>query len=128
MILGYFSRNIGSARDLIGSWRISKVCKQHVLRHGICLFCHGVKSLQAHHVIPVSVDASKALDPSNLRTLCARCHLTVGHLNNFRSYNKGLDSVVSENAKRNPPPVFLARKPGFSLRLRNIFSRLLRGK
>ncbi|MGA0394745.1 MAG: hypothetical protein ACO3MW_11870 [Rhodospirillales bacterium] len=36
----------------------------------------------------MSVDPSLAGDPSNLITLCAkRCHITVGHFGNWRTFN-----------------------------------------
>lgn len=40
-----------------------------------------------HHVVPVHVDGSKELDEGNLLTLCAHCHLLVGHLMLWASWN-----------------------------------------
>lgn len=53
-----------------------------------------LNGLEAHHVTPYSVDPSKELDKSNLRTLCRRCHLIFGHVFSFRSFNQHLDEDI----------------------------------
>lgn len=43
-------------------------------RDGICLECGSEYELEAHHIIPVSVDPSKTFDLRNGETLCIYCH------------------------------------------------------
>jgi len=49
----------------------------HLARNPICVDCQAVERLQVHHVIPRKVDPSRALDPTNLKTLCIVCHAKV---------------------------------------------------
>ncbi len=54
----------------------------------ICKCCGKLKDLEVHHIIPVHIDARWELDQNNLITLCDRCHLVVGHLNDWIKFNK----------------------------------------
>jgi hypothetical protein len=62
-------------------WR--KVRAAHLKLYPTCAACGGIEDLEAHHLVPVSVDASLELDPNNLLTLCDSpkrlCHLRIGH-------------------------------------------------
>lgn len=65
----------------------------------VCAVCHGTKKLEAHHIIPVHVDPSRELDPTNLIPLCegnrvVNCHLTFGHLLSYRRYNAHVRLMV----------------------------------
>ena len=83
--------------------------------HPACAACGSTgkpgKPVQAHHVIPFSVDANgdadgdgikNELDPENLITLCVdgvggtNCHLMIGHSGNFKLHNP----QVREDAAR----------------------------
>lgn len=57
-----------------GSWR--RLRERLRLARGIwrCEQCGAVAALEAHHVVPVSVDRTRELDPSNIRFLCVPCH------------------------------------------------------
>ena len=57
-----------------GSWR--RLRERLRLARGIwrCEQCGAVAALEAHHVVPVSVDRGRELDPSNVRFLCVPCH------------------------------------------------------
>lgn len=60
--------------------------------HPRCEFkgCTAEGPYECHHIVPVHLDRSKALDPTNLITLCRRepnHHLYVGHQGNFREDN-----------------------------------------
>ena len=70
-----------------GKW--PRVRKQHLVDHPACAVCGGRKKIEVHHVVPFTRDKTKELDPSNLITLCnhLRCHLLVGHLGSFHSWN-----------------------------------------
>ncbi len=60
------------------AWRIlSELARQG----GRCSRCKGrflAAQLQADHIIPASVRPDLALEPSNIRPLCRRCHTIVG--------------------------------------------------
>ena len=50
--------------------------------------CGRRKSLEVHHVVPVSEDPAMELDPENLVTLCGDpCHLVFGHLLSWKNSN-----------------------------------------
>lgn len=64
--------------------------------HPFCACCGNADpgSLNAHHVWPFYFRPDLELDPANVIVLCERgspfginCHLVVGHLGNFKSYN-----------------------------------------
>lgn len=74
-----------------GHW--PTVRKAHLEKHPVCEVCGGAKSLEVHHITPFHLDPANELSPENLITLCesgkggVNCHLFVGHLGNFRSWN-----------------------------------------
>lgn len=62
-----------------------------------CAVCGGRTKLEAHHKMPFHLDPSLELDPANLIALCEgsrqiNCHLFVGHLGSFKSYNPSVHS------------------------------------
>jgi 5-methylcytosine-specific restriction protein A len=60
--------------DFVSSpaWRrVSKLVRE---RDGSCVRCGSTRQLTAHHIIPVRVDPSVALDVDNCVTLCRSCH------------------------------------------------------
>ena len=69
-------------------WRT--VRNAHITTHPNCIVC-GVRGTQVHHLVPFHRDPSKELDPTNLRTVCDRCHICVAHLGNFKNENPDLD-------------------------------------
>jgi hypothetical protein len=57
-----------------------------------CAVCGGKTKVEAHHIIPFSLDPTKELDEKNLIALCEgkknfSCHLIVGHGGDYRDYN-----------------------------------------
>lgn len=64
-----------------------KVRKAHLKIHPNCAACNRGKKLEVHHIVPFSVDRRLELKPTNLITLCGRCHLFLGHLNHWKSHN-----------------------------------------
>jgi 5-methylcytosine-specific restriction endonuclease McrA len=70
-----------------GKW--PRVRKQHLKEHSACAVCGGKKDVEVHHVRPFHKSPKLELDPANLITLCnhLRCHLLIGHLGCFRSWN-----------------------------------------
>ena len=63
------------------------------LRGRSCVICGGRRSLIAHHIIPFYLAPDLELDTGNLIALCEagryglNCHLTIGHLGNWRRTN-----------------------------------------
>lgn len=83
----------GSKRS--GHWH--KVREEHLEKNPKCAVCGGTKYLEVHHKLPFHLDPNLELDPANLITLCEsknngiNCHLGVGHLGSFKSFNKSVD-------------------------------------
>lgn len=70
------------------------VRRDFLAKHPKCVVCGGTKKLEVHHVLPFHLHPELELVGSNLITLCeghtgdVNCHLFVGHLMNFSSFNK----------------------------------------
>lgn len=78
----------GSIRDLF------------VKENPSCAVCGRRNDVEVHHVLPVHLYPDWELVWSNLVTLCPRCHLFVGHLGNYQSYNpRCLDDVKAWRKK-----------------------------
>lgn len=78
----------GSRRS--GSW--PKVRGAFLEGNPTCAVCGGKTRLEVHHKTPFYLAPALELEPSNLITLCEgskllNCHLLVGHLGHFRSFN-----------------------------------------
>ena len=81
------------------SWACSKAKREHLRRHPACACCDCKASflrlaLQAHHIVPVQSAPERAADPANLITLCVGCHLRVGHMGNWHSWNGNLIETI----------------------------------
>lgn len=67
--------------------------KEHLVSFPVCVVCGSKKNLQVHHIHPFHLYPELELNPDNLITLCeddgngCDCHLFIGHLGNFRTYN-----------------------------------------
>ena len=59
----------------------------HLRMYPRCEACVAGDDLEVHHLDPVSWRPDKELDPENLMTLCRRCHLLIGHLDDWKSFN-----------------------------------------
>lgn len=98
----FFRRKI---RFAVRSPEWKEVRKLHLQNQDECQACGKKSSLEVHHIIPVHVDKNLELDPTNLLTLCDRCHLVFGHLSNYRSWNENVveDCCVYLNKVENRP-------------------------
>jgi len=70
-----------------------KVEKAHLAAHPACDACGAHMHLQVHHVSPFHLHPELELDDANLVTLCMdsnRCHLLIGHGDNWKQYNPNL--------------------------------------
>lgn len=85
---------IKQALSLIGihlrSIHWAAVRRVHLHHEPRCQWCCGTEGLEAHHIIPFSVNRRRELLPENLITLCDgpnRCHFRYGHLGNWKKFN-----------------------------------------
>lgn len=84
---------LGWLRDKLGqtfagrSGKWPKVRAEWLAEHDWCIGCGTKDSLEVHHVSPVSIRPELELVQSNLETMCPRCHLLIGHLGSWHSYN-----------------------------------------
>jgi thymidylate synthase (FAD) len=70
----FYKGGISTERERIGRWTTDQAARVH-RRHGFsCVICSGKRDLEAHHADPVWHNLDRALDPSNLVSLCASCH------------------------------------------------------
>ena len=77
------------------------VRKLHLEREGCCCqACNKNSKLEVHHIIPVHINRTLELDPSNLITLCYRCHLVFGHLSDYKSWNENVVKDSSDYSKQ----------------------------
>jgi thymidylate synthase (FAD) len=67
-----------SERASIGRWTTEQAARVHARHNYTCGLCgrRGGR-LHAHHIVPVWVDKTKALDLENLTSVCDRCHRTI---------------------------------------------------
>lgn len=83
-----------------GEW--PRVRKEHLDKNPACALCGGGKDLEVHHIHPFHLHPDLELSPANLITLCesknggVNCHLFMGHLGNFKSFN--VDVVADTSA------------------------------
>lgn len=78
------------------SWRWAALRDATIKASPECACCVGKKRLTVHHIVPVHVDRTRELEPSNLIVLCRRCHFFVAHFYDWKSFNP----YVVEDAKR----------------------------
>jgi len=79
-----------------------KVRKAHLESHPVCEVCGSAKKVEVHHKKPFHTNPDLELEPSNLITLCEGkefssiiCHLTFGHLGNYKDENPMVDETVA---------------------------------
>jgi len=72
----------------------------HLKANPSCEVCSCTDKLEVHHRKPFHLFPLLELEPSNLITLCEsnksgyNCHLFVGHMGNYRNYNKHVEKTV----------------------------------
>lgn len=76
------------ANDYDWQWR--KLRAWHIKRFPLCINCLGdgkiVAADEVHHKIPITVDPSRRLDPTNLISLCDPCHDAEHGRQSIRTY------------------------------------------
>ena len=58
----------------------------------VCIVCGGRRRLRGHHILPFHLYPQHELDEDNVAPICEgnpsiNCHLVLGHLGDFRSWN-----------------------------------------
>ncbi len=67
--------------------------------HYQCASCGTLDKVQVHHKKPFHLYPSLELDPDNFISLCMgenKCHLMLGHGDDFGAYNPNIDIDVTE--------------------------------
>lgn len=76
-----------------------------------CAACGATKKLEVHHIKPFHLFPHLELDKKNLIVLCegdgCNCHITFGHLLNWKSYNPSVidDAEWFRTAVQNRPTI-----------------------
>lgn len=71
------------AQDYVNSFRTDLLRKANEQ----CEMCQSKTRLELHHIIPVSLDKSKAFDLDNIQVLCYDCHLKIHNKRNIKENN-----------------------------------------
>lgn len=88
-------RRVLAMRQRASAWRQLRAA--HLLEEPECAACGRTHDLEVHHIVPVSFNPRRELDPSNLITLCASpCHIMFGHLMCYHCYNKDVRRMAAE--------------------------------
>jgi 5-methylcytosine-specific restriction protein A len=77
------------------------VRKDWLAIHKHCAACGSSEKLQVHHKKPFHLYPELELDYENLITLCedpkgSECHLQIGHLGNWKSFNPNVETDARE--------------------------------
>lgn len=80
------------------------VRKNFLESHKTCAACGAEINLQVHHKKPFHIHPELELDEKNLITLCeekgeAGCHLKIGHLGDWKSFNPNVEKDARKNLR-----------------------------
>ncbi|HEY4432996.1 MAG TPA: HNH endonuclease, partial [Candidatus Cybelea sp.] len=70
----FWRGGITPERKLIGAWTVQRAFSTHRANGFKCVLCSATRELHAHHIDPVAHNADRAVDPTNLTSLCKACH------------------------------------------------------
>jgi len=76
------------------------VARLFLATHAFCAGCGSVLHLQVHHRKPFHLHPELELEPTNLIVLCMdgpECHLRLGHGDNFKAFNPGVEQDTFES-------------------------------
>lgn len=68
-----------------------------------CAACGRKDKLNVHHILPFHLYPARELDPANLIVLCegsTACHLTLGHLGDWKRFNPHVVEDAARLLKR----------------------------
>lgn len=78
------------------SWKWPDVRKEHLKTQPTCQACGRSDHIEVHHIEPYHINPDRELDLTNLISLCSKhCHLTFGHLMDYKSWNKDVVDTCS---------------------------------
>lgn len=84
------------------NWSWQRCRRAFLKRVGkICVCCSSKKKIEVHHILPRHIRPDLTVDFTNLIALCKACHLHIGHLNSYFTYNAEVVKVcwyVRENS------------------------------
>lgn len=66
-----------------------------------CEYCQSTFFLELHHIKPFWQFPELELDPTNVCTLCRKCHFLLAHFEDWASWNENIIGWIL--AKRNKP-------------------------
>jgi 5-methylcytosine-specific restriction endonuclease McrA len=72
-----------------------------------CESCDSDSSLEVHHIKPFHIHPELELDQSNLLTLCKHCHLVIGHLRDYKLFNRDLPRMAFDFKNRKYAAILL---------------------
>ena len=73
-----------------------------------CQLCGEVGGkLNAHHIVTIGENDTKALDINNIITLCKKCHLEKAHNSNYRNVNKQIQEELIKKAALFTEPLLI---------------------
>ena len=72
----------------------NSLSKTFVKQNPLCAVCGCKDKVVPHHKKPFHLYPQLELDPANLVTLCPKCHLLIGHLGSWKSYNPEIEMDV----------------------------------
>jgi 5-methylcytosine-specific restriction endonuclease McrA len=89
----------------------AKVRAAYLRAYPRCAACDRSELVEVHHIVPFHIAPELELQQSNLIALCENkknginCHLYLGHLGNYKSYNTTvrLDAEATLNKFKNRP-------------------------
>lgn len=102
------NRFLAAATDLLKgkplrlrSPKWESVRKEWLANHKHCAACGSSEKLQVHHKKPFHLHPELELNAENLITLCEdpkglECHLKIGHLGNWKSFNPSVENDARE--------------------------------
>lgn len=82
------------------------VRKHFIAANPTCAACGGTEKLEVHHKQPFHLNPDLELNPNNLIPLCESdsygiiCHLTIGHLGNYKNFNPDVVKDASDMLKK----------------------------
>lgn len=74
-----------------------------------CEWCHRVKNLNRHHIIPQSANPALKDDYDNIIVLCRDCHFVLGHRCNWKKFNPDVRIIVNTYTNTITSKDYLAR-------------------
>jgi 5-methylcytosine-specific restriction enzyme A len=90
-LLRHSLRDVGISAKRSAHW--PTIEKHFREKYPTCAACGGSKRLNVHHIQPFHIFPELELDTNNLISLCMgklECHLRLGHLGNFKTYNPNI--------------------------------------